>query len=198
MTKEELLTLNLTEEQATAIIEDYGKNYVTKSQFNEKNEKYKQLKSEIETTRSEINKLTESETANETLKAQIKELQDKAAERDLQYAQQIKDMQVDNGINTAILQCGVKNPKILTSLLNKQAIELKEDGTITGLTEQIEALKESDPYLFAESKPVGVVPGESNANPNPGITKEQFNKMSYKDRVALQESDPALYTELSN
>ena len=73
MTKEELLALNLTEEQATAIIEDYGKNYVTKSQFNEKNEKYKQLKSEIETTRSEINKLTESETANETLKAQIKE-----------------------------------------------------------------------------------------------------------------------------
>jgi len=195
MTKEELLALNLTEEQATAIIEDYGKNYVTKSQFNEKNEKYKQLKSEIETTRSEINKLTESETANETLKAQIKELQDKG---DTQYAQQIKDMQVDNGINTAILQCGVKNPKILTSLLNKQAIELKEDGTITGLTEQIEALKESDPYLFAESKPVGVVPGESNANPNPGITKEQFNKMSYKDRVALQESDPALYTELSN
>lgn len=198
MTKEELLALNLTEEQATAIIEDYGKNYVTKSQFNEKNEKYKQLKSEIETTRSEINKLTESETANETLKAQIKELQDKAAERDTQYAQQIKDMQVDNGINTAILQCGVKNPKILTSLLNKQAIELKEDGTITGLTEQIEALKESDPYLFVEAKPVGVVPGESNANPNPGITKEQFNKMSYKDRVALQESDPALYTELSN
>ena len=36
MTKEELLALNLTEEQATAIIEDYGKNYVTKSQFNEK------------------------------------------------------------------------------------------------------------------------------------------------------------------
>ena len=48
MTKEQLLALNLTEDQVTAIIEDYGKNYVSKSQFNEKNDAYKQAKQEIE------------------------------------------------------------------------------------------------------------------------------------------------------
>ena len=36
MTKEQLLALNLTEDQVTAIIEDYGKNYVSKSQFNKR------------------------------------------------------------------------------------------------------------------------------------------------------------------
>ena len=38
MTKEELKALGLTDEQVTKISEDYGKNYVAKSQFNEKNE----------------------------------------------------------------------------------------------------------------------------------------------------------------
>lgn len=36
MTKEQLQALNLTDEQINAIIEDYGKNYVSKAQFNEK------------------------------------------------------------------------------------------------------------------------------------------------------------------
>ena len=36
MTKEELKALGLTDEQVTKISEDYGKNYVAKSQFNEK------------------------------------------------------------------------------------------------------------------------------------------------------------------
>ena len=38
MTKEELLALGLTEEQAVKVVEDYGKNYVSKDQFNSKNE----------------------------------------------------------------------------------------------------------------------------------------------------------------
>ena len=197
MTKEELLALNLTEEQATAIIEDYGKNYVSKSQFNEKNEKYKQAKQELETTRSEYSKLAESESANETLKAQIKELQDEAAERDSQYAQKIKEMQVDNGINSAILQCGVKNPKILTSLLNKEAITLNEDGSISGLQEQIEALKQSDSYLFTSDTPKGVVPGETNTQ-HTGLTKEEFNKLTYEQMNALYTENPDLFNELSN
>ena len=41
MTKEELKALGLTDEQVTKISEDYGKNYVAKSQFNEKNEALK-------------------------------------------------------------------------------------------------------------------------------------------------------------
>ena len=33
MTKEELLALGLTEEQTAKVVEDYGKNYVSKDQF---------------------------------------------------------------------------------------------------------------------------------------------------------------------
>ncbi len=36
MTKETLLALGLTEEQAAKVVDDYGKNYVVKIQFNAK------------------------------------------------------------------------------------------------------------------------------------------------------------------
>lgn len=41
MTKEELKAMGLSDEQADKIFEDYGKNYVPKSQFNEKLEALK-------------------------------------------------------------------------------------------------------------------------------------------------------------
>ena len=44
MTKEELLALGLTEEQTAKVVEDYGKNYVSKDQFNAKNEELKSVK----------------------------------------------------------------------------------------------------------------------------------------------------------
>lgn len=46
MTKEELKALGLTDEQVAKISEDYGKNYVAKSQFNEKNEALKNAEKE--------------------------------------------------------------------------------------------------------------------------------------------------------
>lgn len=48
MTKEELITLGLTEEQTAKILSDYGKNYVSKAQFNAKNEECKEAKREAE------------------------------------------------------------------------------------------------------------------------------------------------------
>ena len=49
MTKEELLALGLTEEQTAKVVEDYGKNYVSKDQFNAKNEELKSVKGELTT-----------------------------------------------------------------------------------------------------------------------------------------------------
>lgn len=79
MTKEQLLALNLSEEQCATIIEDYGKNYVSKAQFNEKNDAYKSAKKEIENLTNDINTLSKANEANEALQSQIKELQDAAA-----------------------------------------------------------------------------------------------------------------------
>lgn len=198
MTKEQLQALNLTEEQINAIIEDYGKNYVSKAQFNEKNDAYKQAKQEIENLTNDISTLSEANKANEALQSQIKELQDAATQREADYNENIKNMKIDTAITKALSKSGAMNETILTGLLDRTKIAIGEDNTITGIQEQINALKESDPYLFKQDSIKGVVPGDATPKTHDGITKEQFNKMSYLDRVQLQESNPDLYSELSN
>lgn len=198
MTKEQLQALNLTDEQINAIIEDYGKNYVSKAQFNEKNDAYKQAKQEIENLTNDISTLSEANKANEALQSQIKELQDAATQREADYNENIKNMKIDTAITKALSKSGAMNETILTGLLDRTKIAIGEDNTITGIQEQINALKESDPYLFKQDSIKGVVPGDATPKTNDGITKEQFNKMSYLDRVQLQESNPDLYSELSN
>lgn len=198
MTKEQLQALNLTEEQINAIIEDYGKNYVSKAQFNEKNDAYKQAKQEIENLTNDINTLSEANKANEALQSQIKELQDAATQREADYNENIKNMKIDTAITKALSKSGAMNETILTGLLDRTKIAIGEDNTITGIQEQIVALKESDPYLFKQDSIKGVVPGDATPKTHDGITKEQFNKMSYLDRVQLQETNPDLYSELSN
>lgn len=198
MTKEQLQALNLTEEQINAIIEDYGKNYVSKTQFNEKNDAYKQAKLEIENLTTDISTLSEANKANEALQSQIKELQDAATQREADYNENIKNMKIDTAITKALSKSGAMNETILTGLLDRTKIAIGEDNTITGIQEQIVALKESDPYLFKQDSIKGVVPGDATPKTHDGITKEQFNKMSYLDRVQLQETNPDLYSELSN
>lgn len=198
MTKEQLQALNLTEEQINAIIEDYGKNYVSKAQFNEKNDAYKQAKQEIENLTNDISTLSEANKANEALQSQIKELQDAATKREADYNESIKNMKIDTAITKALSKSGAMNETILTGLLDRTKIAIGEDNTITGIQEQIVALKESDPYLFKQDSIKGVVPGDATPKTHDGITKEQFNKMSYLDRVQLQETNPDLYSELSN
>ena len=198
MTKEQLQALNLTEEQINAIIEDYGKNYVSKTQFNEKNDAYKQAKLEIENLTNDISTLSEANKANEALQSQIKELQDAATQREADYNENIKNMKIDTAITKALSKSGAMNETILTGLLDRSKIAIGEDNTITGIQEQIVALKESDPYLFKQDSIKGVVPGDATPKTHDGITKEQFNKMSYLDRVQLQETNPDLYSELSN
>lgn len=197
MTKEQLLALNLTEDQITAIIEDYGKNYVSKSQFNEKNDAYKQAKQEIENLTNDINTLSKANEANEALQQQIKDLQDAAQRRESDYLESIKTMKIDTAIAREVLEAGAMNTTILTGLLDRSKITY-DNETITGIQEQIKSLKESDPYLFKQDSIKGVIPGEATPKTDNGLTKEQFNKLSYKDRVALQEQDPDLYNELSH
>lgn len=73
MTKEELQALGLTDEQVAKITEDYGKNYVSKSQFNEKNEALKNAEKEKEELTKQIEGLKRTMTAMRILRNKLKQ-----------------------------------------------------------------------------------------------------------------------------
>lgn len=199
MTKEELKALGLNDEQIEKVVEDYGKNYVPKSQFNQKNEELKQAKESLTTMQSDIEALKKDNADNAELSKQIDELNAAQLKREAEYTAQIQKMELDGIVERTLLSSKVKNAKAVRALLDLEDAKVK-DGTIKGLDDQLTKLKESDPYLFeSESKPTGVTPGEPHGGQgSTGITQEQFNKMGYLQRAKLKEDDPNAYSELTN
>ena len=199
MTKEELKALGLNDEQIEKVVEDYGKNYVPKSQFNQKNEELKQAKGSLTTMQSDIETLKKANADNAELSKQIDELNAAQLKREEEYTAQIQKMELDGIVERTLLSSKVKNSKAVRALLDLEDAKVK-DGTIKGLDDQLTKLKESDPYLFeSDSKPTGVTPGEPHGGQgSTGITQEQFNKMGYLQRAKLKEDDPNAYSEFIN
>ena len=90
--------------------------------------------------------------------------------------------------------------KAVLSEFNSKGFKL-ENGTFLGADDFMKGLQESDPGAFAIENPTPLnTGGQGNfprRNPNTTITKEQFDKMGYNDRVKLYKEQPDVYKELS-
>lgn len=163
MTKEELKALGLNDNQVNKIVEDYGKNYVSKAQFNQKNEELKTAKEELKKSNGDLETLRKNNKDNEALVKQIDDLKAEAKNRQAEYDSKIKQMQIDAIVDRSLLTAKAKNPKAVKALLDLTKAEVEED-TIKGLDEQLKKLQESDSYLFEAPDPNthidGIKPGE--------------------------------------
>lgn len=195
MTKDELKALGLSDEQINKVIEDYDKNYVTKSQFDQKNDELKTAKEELSNVNKEVDDLKKSNKGNADLVAQIDKMKADAKARQDEYETKIKQMQIDGIVERAILSSKAKNAKAVKALLNLEGAEIEGD-TIKGLDDQLKALQKSDAFLFEVTK-LGVKPGESGDSTPQTVTKEQFNKMNYAQRNELFNTNQELYHELN-
>ena len=175
MTREELKALGLSDEQIEKIVDDYGKNYVSKGQFNQKNEESKTLKGELDNYKNEIDKLKKDNKDNQSLIEQIDALKNQATEREKTYKAQAKQMQVNNLVELSLIKNKAKNTTAAKALLKDLDKAEIVDGDIKGLSEQIEALKKSDAYLFDAVK-IGHAPGEGGTTPPNQSVQEQLEK----------------------
>lgn len=155
-----------------------------------------ELKKEVSDRDGQIESLKKSAGNNEDLKKQIETLQ---AEN--------KATKLNAAIEKALTGAKARNITAVKALLKDiDKAELSDDGTVKGLEDQIKLLKSSDDtkFLFdTETRPAkdnglkGVTPGNAGDGKPTETTKEQFNKMSYRERVALKQTDPDTYEVLA-
>ena len=207
MKKEDLMQIEgMTEELATKIAEQSAeelKGYVPKTRFDEVNDAKKNAEALVKERDKQLEEVKKSTGDNEELKKQIETLQEANKAAKTEYEASIKKMQIDNAVQTALKDAGAKNTTALIALLkDMDKAELADDGTVKGLAEQIQELQKSESYLFnikaePQNKPSGVTPANSGSTHIPGtITKEQFDKMGYKERNELFNSNKELYDSL--
>ena len=150
MTKESLMAMGLTEEQATKVMEGLNGSFVTKTRFNEVNEELKTAKATITERDGQLNALKTSGADAAALQAQITQLQADNAAKDQEHAAEIKKIRIENAVEKALTDAKAITPATVKPLLAAflEKADLDDDGTIRGLADEIGKLAKAEGTSF--------------------------------------------------
>lgn len=185
--KEYLKAQGLEEAQIEAITSGMAENKFFIASEEKLDERYqkakskaKQLEEELKTANALVEDLkTKSNTAEEAqtkLSEYEKTIQDLTAQRE-------KDA-LNSFIDLNLTQSQAKNLKAVKALLDFDTIKKNDKGDFEGLTEQIEALKESAGYLFNGTEPEQPeTPKFAGGNPNNEPSSDDSALMRGFDKI---------------
>lgn len=206
MKKTDLMKLEgMTDDLATKIEElstNEMKDMIPRSRLNEVIAERDHAKDEHASVLKQLNDLKKESGDIQSLKDKITDLQNDAKEKQKNHEAEIKQLKISNAVDAALASAKAKNVKAVKALLTDlDKAELLEDGTVKGLADQIKILQESDDskFLFGEQgRPAGANPANNPSGGTPeGVTKEQFARMGYKERVNLFNTNKELYDQLT-
>lgn len=180
--------------------------YVGKGKYDALQELIKGKDTELASANDLIAQLKKDTKGNDELQGKITAYEGQVA--DLQ--KELADTKMKSAIKVALLSANAKDVDYLTFKLNEslnekgETLELDENDNIKGWDSRLETLKTTFPKMFdsgdgdnGDFKPLG-----DNKLPNPNsdktVTKEQFNAMTYEERVKLKQDNEKLYKQLKN
>lgn len=195
MKKEELVKLGLDESIAQKVADASAeelKQYVAKTKFDEVDKAKKELDEQIKDRDKQLETLKKSTGDAAELQKKIEELQTANKNAKTDYESKIKQIQIDNAVESALIAAKAKNNKAVRALLDLEKAELDDSG-VKGLVDQIKKLQETedtkflfdaaDQQTFKGANP----PGESSQKTPANKTLDQ---MTYSEMCAYMEANP--------
>ena len=189
MTKESLMAMGLTEEQATKVMEGLNGSFVTKTRFNEVNEELKTAKATITERDTQLEGLKKSGNDAAALQEQITQLQAANAQKDQEHAAEIKKIKIENAVEKALMDAKAINPATVKPLLAAflEKADLDDDGTIRGLADEIGKLAKTEgtSFLFKADDTTTQTTSISGASPAGSTSVNPTTKAgTYETRLA--------------
>lgn len=195
---------NLTDEQIVKISSEMKSNKIYLASEENLDVRYNKLKLESEQNAQELAKsqaliteLQKGNKGNEELQAKVKGYEEEIA--NLKKANE--KQRVESALDRVLLEANVQDVDYVKYKIKEKGTELKldEQGNLTGVKDMLDALKVQLPNQFSNStQQIKEFKLPTNDNPNDkGITKEQYDKMSYKDRLKLFNENKEAFQELT-
>lgn len=195
---------NLTDEQIVKISAEMKSNKIYLASEENLDVRYNKLKLESEQANQELAKsqaliteLQKGNKGNEELQAKVKGYEDEIAS--LKKANETQ--RVESALDRVLLEANVQDVDYVKYKIKEKGTELKldEQGNLTGIKDMLDALKVQLPNQFLNStQQIKEFKLPQNENPNDkGISKEQFNKMSYQERLKLFNENKEAFNELT-
>ena len=164
--------------------------------------RYNKLKLESEQANQELAKsqaliteLQKGNKGNEELQSKIKGYEDEIAN----LKKQNEEQKLESALDRVLIEANVQDVDYVKFKIKEKGAVLKLDdkGTLSGTKELIDDLKVQLPNQFTKNAQKINEIKLPQSDDNKGVTKEQFNKMSYQERLKLFNENKEAYDELT-
>ncbi len=151
--------LEVPEDKKADFDKAWKENYRTKTEYEKATSQRDEYKSSLDTVSG---KLKEFEGVDvEDLKGQIATLQNDLKKKDDEYAAKEAERTFNDTLDKAITAAGGRNPKAIRGMLDLESLKGSKDQT-EDIKKALDAVKESDAYLFGSDEPFFNAVGPTN------------------------------------
>lgn len=205
MTLQEILkSQGLTDEQIQTIVGEMKQNKIFTASEENLDIRYGKLKTDFESLTKQhgestalIEQMKKDNAGNEAMQGKIAEYEGKIATLE----NELQQTRVDSALKVALLEAKVLDVDYLTfKIKEKGEVKLDENGKVKGIDETIASLKTQFPSQFSTETKKKIdenkLPGGEPDNKH-DVTKEQFDKMGYQERLRLFNENPDAYKEFT-
>lgn len=205
MTKEELIAFGLNEAQAVRVMEKFAedtKELVPKEKLEVAEQAKAALEKQVKEHDKNIEALKKSVGDTDKLNETISQLQEQGKKAAAEYAKNIKDMQVNFAVESALRQAKAKNLTAVKPFLNLDEVDI-EDGKVKGLDKQIKKLIEGNDTKFLFDTPPKPNAGKPNSgiqgnNDKPNADNDAGNSTSINHGLSVGARMAQAYNKLMN
>lgn len=199
---EVLKAQGLTDEQIVKISADMKSNKIYLASEENLDVRYNKLKLESEQNAQELAKsqaliteLQKGNKGNEELQSKIKGYEDEIAN----LKKQNEEQKLESALDRVLIEANVQDVDYVKFKIKEKGAVLKLDdkGNLSGTKELIDDLKVQLPNQFTKNAQKINEIKLPHSDDNKGVTKDQFNKMSYQERLKLFNENKEAYDELT-
>lgn len=188
--------IKLSKEEIKSILAKHG-DYIKIEKEKIENEYKSQLddnKTTIDSLKAEIEKAPKSSEV-ENLKSKIAEYEQKEADRTAQQKAKEEDDILTNNINQVFGDKKFVNDFTKNAIMNEIKTALKDSANIGKSAKDLfEEMTKGKDGIFANPNQMADMAGVDD-NVENVVSKAEFDKMGYKERVELKQSNPELFNK---
>lgn len=183
MKKEDLIAKGLTDEQAQIAVDAWNeaiKGYIPKSRFDEVNTAKADLEGQVKDRDKQLKDLKDAAKDSEALQTKIAQLEETNNQTKTDYEGRIKDMKLSSAIKDQLTDC--KYPELVADKIDRSKLILAEDGSVSGLSEQLKGVRDTYKELFNPTVS-GRTPA-NNGKKTPGSEPDSDRKTQLEKMIA--------------
>ena len=159
-TRDDLREIGIDEESLEKVMTLHGQEVQgLNDKVSQKESKLNELQSTVDSYKednkqkdNELKDLQEKAKNGDDLQQTISDLRQANEDREKERQKEIKELKFNHNLENKLRDVGARNVKAVRALLDSENLKFNdEENEVIGLQDQLEKLRESDSYLFADS-----------------------------------------------